>query len=153
MLDVPDVELDPVRPRQRRATVNLRPAGQARPDVEPLALPLGVRLDLVAQRRPRPDQAHLAAHDVPELRQLVDRGAAKDPADARDPAVARVDGVAGTLVLGVDDHRAELEQLEVLAVLADTGLAEEDGAAVLDLDRDRGGSEHRARDGEPEGMR
>ena len=94
VLDVPDVELDPVCPRQRRAAVNLRPAGQARPDVEPLALPLGVRVDLVAQRRPRPDQAHLAADDVPELRQLVDRGAAKDAADARDPAVAGVDGVA-----------------------------------------------------------
>ena len=56
-----------------------------------------VRLDLVAQRRTRPDQAHLAAEDVPELRQLVDRGAAQDPPDARDAAVPGVDGVAGAL--------------------------------------------------------
>ena len=54
-------------------------------------------------------------------------------------------------MLGVDDHRAELEQLEVLAVLADARLAVEDGAAVLELDRDRGRGEQRARDCEPEG--
>ena len=35
VLDVPDVELDPLRPRERRAAVDLRPAGQARLDVEP----------------------------------------------------------------------------------------------------------------------
>jgi len=56
-----------------------------------------------------------------------------------------------TFPLGIDDHRPELEQLEVLPVLADAGLAEEDGAAVLDLDRDRGRGEKWARDGEPEG--
>src|SRR5689334_22350482 len=46
VLDVPDVEFDPLRPRQRRAPVDLRPTGEARLDVEPAALPLGVLLDL-----------------------------------------------------------------------------------------------------------
>ena len=52
-------------------------------------------------------------------------------------------------VLGADDHRAQLEQLEVLAVLADARLPEEHRAAVVELDRERGRSEERARDREP----
>src|SRR5437763_8090019 len=71
VLDVPEVELDPLRPREARAAVDLRPAGDAGLDVEPVPLALVVLLDLVAKRRPRPDQGHVAADDVPELRQLV----------------------------------------------------------------------------------
>ncbi len=150
MLHVPDVELDPLVPRQCGAAVDLRPAGQARAHLEPPALARRVLLDLVAERRPRPDQAHLSAHDVPELRQLVDGRLAQHAADARDPAVACVDGVAGSLVLGPVDHRPQLQQLEVLAVLPNSRLPEEDRAAVLELDRDRGGGEQWADDSEPE---
>ena len=53
-------------------------------------------------------------------------------------------------VLRVDDHRAELEELEVDAVLADAGLPEEDRPAVLELDGERGRGEERARDDEAE---
>src|SRR5438309_4296424 len=70
VLDVPDVELDPIRPGQRRAAVHLGPAGDAGLHVQPVPLPVVVLLDLVAKRRPWADHAHLAAHDVPELRQL-----------------------------------------------------------------------------------
>ena len=89
--------------RQLRAAVDLRPAGQPGTDGEALPLPLGVPLDLVAERRPRPDHRHLAAHDVPELRQLVDRGSAEQAPDACDACVAAIDR-------GIDDHRA-LEDL------------------------------------------
>ena len=78
--------------------MDLRPARDPRQDVEPLPLALGVLLHLIAERRPRADHAHLPAHDVPELRQLVERGAAEKAADARDPAVAAVDRVAGPFV-------------------------------------------------------
>ena len=40
-------------------------------------------------------------------------------------------------MLGALDHRAELEHLELAAVLPDPPLAEEDGAAVVELDRER----------------
>src|SRR4051812_7272750 len=69
---VPEVELDPVRPRERGAAVDLRPAGDPRLDVEPVELPFVVLVDLVAERRPRTDDRHVAAHDVPELRELVE---------------------------------------------------------------------------------
>src|SRR5207245_10215610 len=60
VLDVVDVELDAVRPGQCRSALDLRPAGDPRPDVEPPTLPRRVALDLVAERRPRADHAHLA---------------------------------------------------------------------------------------------
>src|SRR5262245_62669086 len=36
---------------------------------------------------PRTDQRHIAANDVPQLGQFVDRGAAKDPSDRTDAVV------------------------------------------------------------------
>src|SRR3954468_2546431 len=109
VLDVPDIQLDPLGPRQGRAPVDLRPSRDPGLHLEPPPLPSRVLLDLIAERRSRPDHAHVAAQDVPELRQLVERELAQDAADARDPRVARVDREARTLLLGVDDHRAELQ--------------------------------------------
>ena len=79
------------------------------PDREPAALALGVLVDLDLDRRPRADERHLAAQDVDEVRQLVDRRAPQERADARDPRVALVDGQPGAHVLGAGDHRAQLE--------------------------------------------
>src|SRR5438552_16708458 len=53
VLDVPQVELDPLGPGEPRAAVNLRPAGDPGPDVEPVALAFVVLVDLVAERRTR----------------------------------------------------------------------------------------------------
>ena len=46
VLEVPEVELDPLGPGQRRAAVDLRPAGEARARVQPPALAVGVAVDL-----------------------------------------------------------------------------------------------------------
>src|SRR6059036_2172607 len=72
VLDVPDVELDPLRPRQRGAAVDLGPAGDARFNLQPTALPGGVLLDLNGDRRTRADDRHLAAEHIPQVRQLVE---------------------------------------------------------------------------------
>src|SRR5207302_6342956 len=58
VFDVPEVELDSLVPRELRPAVDLRPAGQARPDLQAPALPRRVLVDLVAERRARADQAH-----------------------------------------------------------------------------------------------
>src|SRR5262249_5179772 len=123
VLDVPDIELDSFVPGQARAAVDLRPAGQAGLDLQPAALARRVALDLVGERGPRPDHAHVAADDVPELRQLVDRQPAQEHTRPRDAGVAFVDRGARTDALGADDHRPELEQFEADAVLADALLA------------------------------
>src|SRR4051794_10403909 len=73
VIDVPEVELDALGPWQRRATVHLCPPGDPRLDGEAPTLALIVALDLVAQCRPRADDAHLPTDDVPKLRQLVER--------------------------------------------------------------------------------
>src|SRR5437763_16552530 len=51
MADVPEVELDPLGPREPGAAVDLGPTGDARLHVEPVQLPLVVLLALVAERR------------------------------------------------------------------------------------------------------
>ncbi len=149
VLDVPEVELDPLGPRQRGATVDLRPAREPGPDVEALALALVVLLDLVAERGTRADDAHVTAEDVPELRQLVDRRPTQEAPEPRDPRIPLVDRVPGAHRLRSHDHRPELQQLEVLAFPADAHLAVEDRPAVLELDRERGETEQRAREHEP----
>src|SRR4051794_3098131 len=72
MLHVPDVEVYPLRPRQLRAAVDLRPPRDAGLDLQAPALMLVVPLDLVAERRSRADHAHVTAQHVPELGQLVE---------------------------------------------------------------------------------
>ena len=52
--------------------------------------------------------------------------------------------------LGADLHRAELHQLEFLAVQADASLPVEDGTAVLELDRNGRDRKRGTRDREPE---
>jgi hypothetical protein len=148
--DVPEVELDPLGPRQLRAAMDLRPTGDPGLHVEAVQLLVVVLVDLVAEGRSRPDDRHVAADDVPELRQLVDAQPTKDPACLRDPRVAPVDRVPRALLFGADDHCTKLQQLEVGAVLADADLLVEHGASVLELHRNRAERQQRGRDDEPE---
>src|SRR5215217_4439297 len=109
MLDVPDVQLDPLGPSQRGPAVDLRPSGDAGLDGEPPALALGVAVDLLLDGRAGADECHLAADDVDQVRELVEREAAQDPAYARDPGVALDDVDARAHGLGAAHHRAQLE--------------------------------------------
>jgi uncharacterized membrane protein len=128
--------------------VNLRPAGDPRLHVESAPLPLVVLVDLVTQGRARTDDRHVALDDVPELWQLVDRQPSQRAAGSRDARVAPVHRRTGSERLGAHDHRAKLEQLEVDAVLPDPCLTIEHGAAVIELDCDRGEREDGTRDDE-----
>ena len=149
MLDIPDVKLDAVVPRQLCTAVDLGPARQPGLHVQPPPLPWRVLLHLVTQGRPWSDHAHFPAQDVPELRKLVERKAAQRAPHPRDPRIAAVDRVPGAEPLGADDHRAQLEELEVDAVLADARLPVENGPGALELDRERGNGQERAREDEP----
>ncbi len=93
----------------------------------------------------RPDDRHVAAQDVEELRQLVERQAAHDLADAR-AAVVALDAAGGDallrdeLLLGGrrrDLHRAELEHVELAPVEPDAALAEEDRAGRAEAHGER----------------
>src|SRR5580765_1826860 len=68
VLDVVDVELDPIVPRELGAASDLGQARDPRLHLEATTLEVRVALDLVTERRPRPDDRHVATYDVPELR-------------------------------------------------------------------------------------
>ena len=128
VLDVPDVELDALGPRERRAAVDLRPAGQARPDLEPAALAVRVVLDLVARASgagPRGSSRRAGRCRAGAARRAT---AAQQRADARDARVAPVDRVAGALRAGVRRPSCAASAPRRGAVLADALLAEEDRA-------------------------
>src|SRR6266550_1167760 len=91
----------------------------------------------------RADEAHLAARDVDQLRQLVHAAAPQQPPEPRATILAFDPSWRGAgrqveplrpLMRG--PHRAELEQIEDLPVAADTLLAEEDGPRRFKLDRE-----------------
>src|SRR5262245_21690661 len=94
-----------------------------------------VRFDLARPERARPDKAHVAAQDVPELRQLIHGGSPHQPADARHPRIAGARDDRTGLCLGVGAHRSELQRFERAAGEADPLLTEHHRTAVLELDR------------------
>src|SRR2546423_13051681 len=87
MIDVPHVEKHPFLEGDLIASGDLPDASEPRPDRQPPALPALVERDLLRQRRTRADDAHVAAQDVDELRQLVDAVLAQETADRRHPRV------------------------------------------------------------------
>ena len=105
-------------------------------------------------QRAGPDEAHLSAEHVQQLRELVDREAAEERPDACDARIVldleeRALGLVLLLELGlqrlrVRAHRAELEHVELPLVEADAAVAVEHRPGRLELDRDR--------DQEPEGQ-
>jgi hypothetical protein len=136
---------------------HLPEAGDPGTDQVPLTLPRRVAIHDFHQLRPGSDQAHVAAHDVPQLRQLVQ-------APRTEPATeARVTRVARTLVRpaplfdhrrgprpAIGQHRAELQHGERHAVAADAALAEQDRAADRCEDGHRDGEQHRQEQHEEE---
>ena len=64
----------------RVSAADLPQAGDAGLHRQPAAMPQVVALDLARERRPRADEAHLAAQHVQELRQLVEARASQEPA-------------------------------------------------------------------------
>ena len=73
-------------------------------------------LDEIGTLRPRPDDRHVAAQHVPELRQLVEIEAPQPAPDRRAARVVRRAPRRAGFVLGALVHRAELVDLERLAV-------------------------------------
>ncbi len=139
--------------------------GHPRPEVESPAAPLADVPVLGGNQRARADEAHLAAHHVQQLRQLVDAGAAQEPPDSRHPRVGgrlehdRRRAVPEIRVevrdlrpprLGVDRHRPELPHPEPLVAYAHPLLAEEHRSAGVELDRRGNDQEQRGEEHEGE---
>src|SRR6185312_5309730 len=118
------------------------------------------RLDLARRQRQRAraDDAHLAAQDVEELRELVEREPPQELAHARHARVVlRLEEGAlrvvealhvGDALLGVGDHGAELEGVEDLALVAVALLREQDRPRRVELDQHADHEPERRGDGE-----
>src|SRR4051812_16827288 len=159
VLDVIEVVLDPLLERGIAApAVDLRPAGDAGLDLvaqHVLRNAVLELLDEIGALGPRADDRHIAAEDVPELRQFVEVKPAEPLADRRAARVVVARPDRAGLVLGPLVHRAEFVDVERLAVEAHPLLLVEDRPLrrVADERHDRQEGERepekrRPRDGE-----
>ena len=86
--------------------------------------------------RPRPDERHVPAQDVPELRDLVELRCLQPAADSRQLRVGAADELLAQVlpdpVLGAGAERAELQHLEEAAAAADPLAAVEDRPPARD---------------------
>ena len=137
--------------RVRVATLNafgLREGWKRRRDVMAAAF-TELDADLVALQevvvRPDYDQVRDLANEMFGVRKFWHKRIVRSGVNTLEPYRSN----PPELTLGADDHRPQLEEVEVLAAVADAPLAVEDGPAVLELDRERRRREHRAREREP----
>ena len=150
--------------RDVAAAAGLPHAGDAGAEGQPCPMVILVLLPLVHRGRAGADNAHISLQHVPELRKLVQGVRADKLADSGLPGSIEEDLVpddariefqlehhaVGDAVLGhkfllprvrVHVHRADLIDLEALAVLADTLLLIDDGTGGLSPD-DRSDDQH-----------
>src|SRR3954452_23302568 len=132
MGDVPEVLLDPLWTGPRVPPFDLRPAGQPRPHREAAPLARGVEVLVTRQDRPRSrtDQTHVAADDVPELRQFIQAAGPEKSAQRNQADVVRF------ARRNRGPHRAELPNDEHLTVATPPFLPEEHRGSVGTADAD-----------------
>ncbi|MNL44766.1 hypothetical protein D3C87_1673620 [compost metagenome] len=129
--------------------IDLGPAGHARLDTMARKIALdrliielvgGLGLQSVGAGA---DDRQLPLEHVEQLRQLVDRGLADEPADAGHARVPLGDQLGGPRVQHVGPHRAELVDADQLIVEAVARLHEKHRPPALDLDGDGRHQHHR----------
>src|SRR6185437_5822837 len=121
----------------------LRPAGEPGLDAVSLHVIRDALGELAHELRPlrtRADEAHLPPQHVEDLRQLIDAGLAHEGAHPRDARIALRRPLRLSVLLRIDAHAAELQQLEFPPEQAYPALAVEDrrAPAVPELDGERG---------------
>lgn len=153
--DVPSIHGDALFVGGVAAAAGLPHAGDAGQNHAVLAEIDAVALDFFGDNWARADEAHVAADDVPELRQLVEAGLAQEGAELRDARVVlelkvRFPLLAGLGVLGkvflqgflcVWDHGLELIARKEPAIFADALVGEDDMALVVDGDDEEEGQQ------------
>ena len=128
VLDVPEIERQLLRGLELVAAVDLRPAGDARARGRAAG---EVLRQVARQERSGADQRHVADQDVDQLRQLVQPGAAQEPAEARGPLRIRQRRAGG--VVG-EPHGPELVEGEGAQAPARADLTEQERRAEVDQD-------------------
>src|ERR1039458_1026454 len=151
VVDVLEIELHPLVEADLVASADLPDTGQTRFHGEAAAVPRIVVLPLGWDGRPGADEAHVADENIPELRELVDAGAAQEMPERCDARVVlHLEDRAAHLIerlefraqhFGIGDHRAELVHREEASVQAAAFLSEKDGAGRSEFDNDGDGQQ------------
>src|SRR5437660_1955433 len=90
-----------------------------------------------------PAQRHLAAHNIHELRQLIDAGSTQQSADVRDARIV-AGGLRNGITVFLNRHCSELEHHERLAIKAFAVLAEDDRSRPVEPNGNRGEPQERS---------
>src|SRR5437867_8350279 len=94
---------------------------------------LGELCDEVRPFRPRSDEVHIAAQNVPELRNFINANLANEAPRTRHTFIIGL-SPNGAVFFRIDAHRTKLHQRESAAVLADAFLPVENGTAGIQFD-------------------
>src|SRR5208283_2412700 len=125
MIHVPNVQLELLLPGEVVSSVHLRPSSDARLHLVATALESRVSGQVFGKQRSRADQAHIPLEHVPELRQFIEAGAAKEFSQRGQPLLV---GQQFPILVAGFDHRAELIKGEYAAILAHSRLHEQRAA-------------------------
>src|SRR5258708_24159872 len=119
---------------------NLRPTRDARCEGGPAWVDRHFPAEVVHERRtlwPRADEAHVAGHDIDELRQLIDARKPDEFPHPRDAIVVFLGPSRDAVLLRVNTHAAKLEDFEYLPGLTDPFLPIQNRPAGLEPDSQR----------------
>ena len=106
----------------------------------------GIRVEGLVHQRAWADNRHIAKEDVENLRQLVDLRLSEDAPHRQDAGVA-MRGVESTSHVGaVAEHRGELQDLEMLVLVADAVLSIENVMLASAFEDDHHRDEERRQD-------
>ena len=128
VVDVPHVQLELARPRNRVASVHLRPARDAGADFVAARLLRRVKRQILLEQRTRADDRNVPADDVDQLRELVERSRAQKAPDGRDAPFVREQFSVRTALVG---HGLEFMEAEDLSVFPGPFLREKHACAFV----------------------
>src|SRR5450756_1347880 len=143
VIDVPDVHLEALVPRDGVTPVDLRPSGDAWPDLVPSRLLPIVAVEVLRQEGARTDDAHVALEHVDELREFAERGRAQQLAEGRETLGVRCARLGPSGCERRVAHRAELIEGEDAPILAWPPLPKDHRRAELGAHEEGHHGEHR----------
>jgi hypothetical protein len=78
MVNIPEIKIEFLLPRESVPAIDLGPSRDARKDIMPPHLLRSVKIQIMLEEWPWPDEAQLPLKDIPELGKLIHTGPAKE---------------------------------------------------------------------------
>lgn len=128
MLDIPQVMLELLFPRQCIASVDLRPPGDTWKNIMPVSLFRTVPIEIFHHQRPWADQTHVAFQHIEKAREFIQTRIAQESAKSGDTLAL---GKQTTIFISLIGHRSEFINGKDPCVQTGTLLGEEDGRAEV----------------------